>query len=83
MRKPYVQFSKRVVVSVCVAVTALATVGVVLSYTAGEMNEATEIIKVYIQYAMVVFAAYSGNSAVEKWLVRRWGSTHPEAEQAE
>ena len=39
------------------------------------MEQATQITKVYIQYAMVVFAAYSGNSAVEKWLVHRWGES--------
>ena len=76
MKKPYVQFSKRVVVAVCIAVTALTICGLCLCYSAGEMDQATEIIKVYIQYAMVVFAAYSGNSAVEKWLVHRWGNTN-------
>lgn len=58
----------------CIAVTMLSLVGVVLSYTSDQMVYAVDVIKVYIQYAMVVFAAYSGNSAVEKWLVHRWGS---------
>ncbi len=30
------------------------------------------IVKAYISYAIVVFAAYSSNSAVEKWLVRKY-----------
>ena len=74
-KKKYTQFSKRVVIAVCICVTLLSVIGVWLSYTSGEMEQATQIIKVYIQYAMVVFAAYSGNSAVEKWLVHRWGES--------
>ena len=68
--KPYVQFSKRMVTFVSVAVTVVCAAGMAL---AGYMLESAEsvvaIVKAYIGYAMVCFAAYSGNSAVEKWLV--------------
>lgn len=71
-RRRYVQFSKKVVIAVCTAVTLICVSGIVLDYLMGDAEQATQVIKVYIQYAMVVFAAYSGNSAVEKWLTHRY-----------
>ena len=38
----------------------------------GGAEEVVLVVKAYISYAIVVFAAYSGNSAVEKWLVRKY-----------
>lgn len=71
MKKPYVQFSKRIVVAVTVCVTAISTIGLVMTFLTKEMEYGVNIIRTYIEYAMVVFAAYSGNSAVEKWLVHK------------
>jgi len=34
-----------------------------------------ELGRAYISYAIVAFTAYSGNSAVEKWLVRKYSGT--------
>ena len=74
MKKPYVQFSKRIVVAVTIAVTGISVMSCVLCWSSGEPSYLVDIVKAYIQYAMVVFAAYSGNSAVEKWLVKRAGN---------
>lgn len=71
-KKPYVQFSKKVVVAVCVAVTAISLTGIAMCFFAGQMQYVADIIKTYISYAVIVFAAYSGNSAVEKWLTKRY-----------
>ena len=72
MKKPYVQFSKRVVVAVTASVTAICLAALVLCALIGGVEEVVLVVKAYISYAIVVFAAYSGNSAVEKWLVRKY-----------
>ena len=72
MKKPYVQFSKRIVVAVTASVTAICLVALLLCYLVGSAEEVVLVVKAYISYAIVVFAAYSGNSAVEKWLVRKY-----------
>jgi hypothetical protein len=68
--KPYVQFSKRIVVAVTASVTAICLAAMILCTMAGDTVSVVLVVKAYISYAIVVFAAYSGNSAVEKWLVR-------------
>ena len=70
-RRHYVQFSKKVVVAVTIAVTTICLVSIVLMWSGQGMEYMADIVKAYIGYAMVVFAAYSGNSAVEKWLTKR------------
>lgn len=70
-KRPYVQFSKKIVVAVNAAVFVVVLAGIVLAAVDGAASEMTAIIRIFVEYAMVVFAAYSGNSAVEKWLVKR------------
>jgi hypothetical protein len=72
MKKPYIQFSKRIVVAVTASVTAICLAALLLCYLVGSAEEVVLVVKAYISYAIVVFAAYSGNSAVEKWLVRKY-----------
>jgi len=72
LKKPYVQFSKRIVVAVTASVTGICVAGVLLCALIGGAEEVELVVKAYINYAIVVFAAYSGNSAVEKWLVRKY-----------
>ncbi len=72
MKKPYVQFSKRIVVAVTASVTVMCIAGILLCALIGSAEEVVLVVKAYISYAIVVFAAYSGNSAVEKWLVRKY-----------
>ena len=67
-KRPFIQFSKIVVVFVTVAVTALCTVAVRLAYKMSDANNMVNAVKAYIEYATIAFVAYSGNSAVEKWL---------------
>jgi hypothetical protein len=72
MKKPYVQFSKRIVVAVTASVTAICLAALLLCYLIGTAEEVVLVVKAYISYAIVVFAAYSGNSTVEKWLIRKY-----------
>ncbi len=72
--RPYVQFSKKMVVLVIESALAISLIGIVLCAIVGAPEDAgvVAIIKTYIGFAIVVFAAYSGNSAVEKWLVSKY-----------
>ncbi len=72
MKKPYVQFSKRIVVAVTTSVTVLCMAALLLCALIDGAEEVVLVVKAYISYAIVVFAAYSGNSAVEKWLIRKY-----------
>lgn len=68
-KKQYVQFSKRIVVAVIASDFALCAVAILLVCIGYDMSVAAEVIKTYTQFATVVFVAYSGNSAIEKWLI--------------
>ena len=72
-KRPIIQFSKIVVVFVTMAVTALCSIAVRLSYKMSDANNMVNAVKAYIEYATIAFVAYSGNSAVEKWLIYRGG----------
>lgn len=69
--KAYVQFSKRIVVLVTVAVTIACYAASVFCFIRQDMPSLVAVIKAYIQYATFVFIAYSGNSALEKWIINR------------
>lgn len=74
--KKYTQFSKKIVVAVTAAVTIICAAALVLCYLSGDTAGVVEAANAYIGYATIAFAAYSGNSAVEKWLTRKYGSVH-------
>ena len=78
LNKPYVQFSKRIVVAVTASVTVICFTALLLAALIGCAEEVVMIVKAYISYATVVFAAYSGNSAVEKWLVQKYKNEEKE-----
>ena len=69
IRKQTVQFSKQMVLAVVLSEILLCVATVVLSCCGFDMTTGVAVIKANIPFAVVVFAAYSGNSAVEKWLV--------------
>ena len=72
--KRYTQFSKKIVVAVTAAVTVICAAALVLCYLAGDTAGVVEAANAYIGYATIAFTAYSGNSAVEKWLTKKYGS---------
>lgn len=74
------QFSKRMVVFASIAVTVLSLIGMGLCFGAGDTETLGKIVQYYIGYATICFAAYSGNSAVEKWLIRRYSMGDTETE---
>ena len=85
MKGPYVQFSKKMVVFVISAVTLLSLLSILLCFTAEDMGVVQHIMEAYTGFATVCFAAYSGNSAVEKWLIRRYmaGEAHEKNRETE
>lgn len=74
-KKQHVQFSKRMVVFVSLAVTVV-TVGALLlcGFYLRSADGTVSLVQSYIGYATICFVAYSGNSAVEKWLIRRYSN---------
>ena len=83
MQKHYVQFSKRMVLLVNLAVTALSALAMVLCCRMEDGEAVREILKAYTGFATVCFAAYSGNSILEKWLIRRFAGQGETTEQGE
>ena len=69
-QKAYVQFSKRIVLLVTIAVTVISLLAVVLCFFRSDTDALISTVRTYINYATIVFAAYSGNSVFEKWLTR-------------
>lgn len=69
-KKQSVQFSKKMVLAVVLSEIALCIATVALSCCGFDMAIGVDVIRANIPFAVVVFVAYSGNSAVEKWLVR-------------
>lgn len=68
-KKQYVQFSKKMVMAVVSSEILLCVAAIFLTLCGYDASIVVDVIKAYSPFAMVVFAAYSGNSAVEKWLV--------------
>lgn len=66
----YVQFSKRIVLLVTIAVTAISLLAMVLCFFRSDTEALVSTVRTYINYATIVFAAYSGNSVFEKWLTQ-------------
>lgn len=68
-KRQYTQFSKRMVMAVVFSEIAICIATIVLSCCGFNMTIGVDVIKANIPFSVVVFAAYSGNSAVEKWLI--------------
>ena len=64
------QFSKNMVMAVVFTEIALCIATVVLACCGFDMAIGVKVIKANIPFASIVFAAYAGNDAVEKWLIR-------------
>ena len=81
-QKAYVQFSKRIVLLVTVAVTVISLLAVVLCFFRSDTEALISTVRTYINYATIVFAAYSGNSVFEKWLMQgKSNDTHGDTEK--
>ena len=81
-KKQYTKFSKRMVMAVVFTQIALCVATVALSCFGFDMTIGIDVIKADIPFASVVFAAYAGNSAVEKWLTRSARSGVTDAEES-
>ena len=69
----YVQFSKRMVVFTCISAMVISIFACILCYMAENVGAVQGIVQTYIGFATICFAAYSGNSVVEQWLIRKYG----------
>lgn len=67
----FMQFSKKIVVAVTLMVTIVCLASIVLAWQMDSSNSMTQIVKAYINYAIIVFASYTGNSVTEKVLSAR------------
>ena len=74
--KKYTQFSKKIVVAVTLAVTIICAAALVLCFLADDTAGVVEAANAYIGYATIAFVAYSGNSAAEKWLTKKYVQEH-------
>lgn len=81
-KKQYVQFSKRIVIAVIASEFALCFATLLLSCCGYDMSIGADVIRAHTPFAIVTFVAYSGNSAVEKWLVNRANAGGGAATQA-
>ena len=66
VKKPYMQFSKKVVIAVTVSVTAIALLAIGFCWNALDTVSLVDVVKSYVGFATIVFASYSGNSIAEK-----------------
>ena len=66
VKKPYMQFSKKIVIAVTVSVTAIALIAIGFCWNALDTVSLVDVVKAYVGYATIVFASYSGNSIAEK-----------------
>ena len=69
-RRQYTQFSKKMVTAVVLSEIALCAATITLACCGFDMTIGVDVIKANVPFAVVAFAAYSGNSAVEKWVAR-------------
>lgn len=81
--KAYIQFSKKMVVFVNIAVTVITVLAMIFCFIMESMTVIQHIVEAYIGFATVCFAAYSGNSAIEKWLIKRYKETEDNSEDEE
>lgn len=75
MNKETTRFSKRMVMAVVFAEIAMCAVILALTCFGFDMTIGVDVLKANTPFAVVVFAAYSGSSAVEQWLVRAKNGT--------
>lgn len=68
-KRPYMQFSKKIVVAVTAFVSIICMVTVVLMFIVRQAQYMSDIVKSYIGFSMLVFATYSGNSIAEKFIL--------------
>ena len=71
----YVQFSKRMVAAVSIGFGIMSAVGMWLCRMAEYPTGIVSIVTIDGLYAILAFIAYSGNSMLEKWLVKHSGGS--------
>jgi len=69
----YVQFSKRMVVCISICLSILSLIAIYMSYLINDADAIVKIVTIDGYYAIFAFIAYSGNSMLEKWLIKKGG----------
>lgn len=71
MKQKFIQFSKKIVVTVVASVNLFVALAMVMLYDMREASGLVEIVKYYLIFSGIVFVAYCGNSALEKWALSK------------
>lgn len=69
----YVQFSKRMIISISVGLFILSLIAMYMCYLIQDAGAIVNIVTIGGYYAIFAFVAYSGNSMLEKWLIKKGG----------
>ena len=69
----YVQFSKKMIVSISLGLFVLSLIGMYMCYSVQDGDSIVKIVTIDGYYAIFAFVAYSGNSMLEKWLIKKFG----------
>lgn len=80
MKNKHIQFSKRMTVVSVVAAILVTVATDFLLFHMGYPEGIVEVSKTMLIFASIVFAAYCGNSAVEKWALKRYGLSDEESQ---
>lgn len=75
MKKSYVQFSKRMTIVAVVAAVIIAAATELILWQMDAADGIVEVCKAMLMFSGLVFVAYCGNSAVEKWALSRYGDS--------
>lgn len=78
----YIQFSKRIVAGVTIAVTLIIIAAIALCYSAEDTSSIVGLVGAYCNFALVVFASYSVNAISEK-CIKAWSASQSESEDDE
>ncbi len=77
MKRP-TQFSKRMTVTAVASAVIVAIGTELILWRMGDAAGIVAVCRSLILFAGLVFTAYCGNSAVEKWALSRWGGGREE-----
>lgn len=70
-KQAHIQFSKKMVVVAVVAAVIVTGIGNWVLYVMEDASGIVELDKAFLLFAGLVFVAYCGNSAIEKWALSK------------
>lgn len=79
----YIQFSKRIVAGISIAITIICCVAIILCYAKGDTDSIVGLVGSYCNFATIAFVSYSVNSVGEKILKAYTPANEDEEEDQE